>query len=302
MRRNIPWSHRIGETSLSHYGQMMTLIEYRNSNDVDVQFEDGAIVQHKKYNKFKTGYIRNPNLHNDKPEDRIGESIIANCGMRMTIVGYRRANDLDVQFDDGTIITNKAYNAFIKGQIQNPNIMKTKRIGETNTATNGMKMTIIGYRNADDIDVQFEDGVIVEHSSYGCFKKHDVANPNCNGNDFHYYKEGEEHLANCGIKMKIIKYHSNKDIDVKFETGFVRKRTRYYKITHGTVQHDFPYKTKNGINLIRLAYVYNNIGNIEYFCEKCGYHDIDTADVIIKHKCKRSDQKAYEQLDQQNDQ
>lgn len=227
MRRNVPYAHRLGETNTSNDGQIMTIIRYGDSHDIDVRFEDGTIVKHKSYEKFISGYIRNPSLYKNNPEDRIGQNKIAN---------------------------------------------------------NGMKMTIINYRKADDMDVQFEDGAIVEHTSYGCFKKHDVANPNIDMYD-HTYKIGEEHLANCGIKMKIIAYRSCKDIDVEFETGLIRKHTRYHKITNGAVLHDFPYTMKNDINLIRLAYVYNNIANIEYLCPKCHLHDIDTINVIKNHKC-----------------
>lgn len=44
---------RIGETQINNQGLKMTIIEYRNNNDIDVQFEDGTILKHKKYNKFK---------------------------------------------------------------------------------------------------------------------------------------------------------------------------------------------------------------------------------------------------------
>lgn len=38
----------------------------------------------------------------------------------MTIIAYRNYEDLDVQFEDGTIIFNKTYNGFKKGSIKNP--------------------------------------------------------------------------------------------------------------------------------------------------------------------------------------
>ena len=279
------YNNRCGETNFAKNGMLMTIINYRNSNDIDIQFEDGMIVKHVRYEKFKHGYIRNPNLYQNKPEDRIGQTIMANCGMKMTIIDYRNASDLDVKFEDGTIVLNKAYNAFAKGQINNPNIMKSKRIGETNIATNGMKMTIIDYTTADDMAVQFEDGAIVEHTSYGCFKKHDIANPNCNLNDIHYHKVGEVGKANCGMKMKIIEYRSCKDIDVEFEDGFVRKHTRYHKFTHGHIQHDFPYNMNNRITLHRISYVHQDEVNLEYSCCKCLKHDIDTLENIKTHKC-----------------
>lgn len=55
---------------------------------------------------------------------------------------------------------------------------KVNRVGETNIATNGQKMTIIAYHNASNIDIQFEDGTIVYHKEYKRFKKGQIANPN----------------------------------------------------------------------------------------------------------------------------
>lgn len=45
------------------------------------------------------------------------------------------------------------------------------RTGEIGKATSGMLMKIIAFRRSDDIDVQFEDGVIVTKKTYTNFKK-----------------------------------------------------------------------------------------------------------------------------------
>ena len=39
----------------------MTIIKYRKSEDIDIQFEDETIVKNKTYNNFKKGNIKNPN-------------------------------------------------------------------------------------------------------------------------------------------------------------------------------------------------------------------------------------------------
>ena len=39
-----------------------TIIAYRNSQDIDVQFEDGTIVKHKRIGNFRGGHIANPNI------------------------------------------------------------------------------------------------------------------------------------------------------------------------------------------------------------------------------------------------
>lgn len=124
--------------------------------------------------------------------DRTGETATALNGQKMTIVAYRSSRDMDVQFEDGTIVTGIRYTSFLDKSVKNPNCLTKRegrpnkeelkklaktRLGETVTATNGQKMTIINYRKSTDIDVRFEDGTVVEHRTYLNFKKGRIANP-----------------------------------------------------------------------------------------------------------------------------
>ena len=52
---------RTGETKTSRYGQKMTIIEYRSTKDIDVQFEDGGTVT-TSYIQFSMNYLKNPKL------------------------------------------------------------------------------------------------------------------------------------------------------------------------------------------------------------------------------------------------
>ena len=45
--------NRLGETRMMNCGMETTIIRYGRSDDIDVRFEDGAIVEHKTYNSFK---------------------------------------------------------------------------------------------------------------------------------------------------------------------------------------------------------------------------------------------------------
>lgn len=54
--------------------------------------------------------------------ERIGISMMMNCGMKATIIAYRNCNDIDVQFEDGTIVKHKRIGNFRGGHIANPNI------------------------------------------------------------------------------------------------------------------------------------------------------------------------------------
>lgn len=180
-------NERLGQTSLAKNGQKMTLIEYKSSSDITVQFEDGTIVTGKDYPSFLQGNIRNPikfsraKENNPKWRSRLGEERISSCGQIMRIIDYRDSTDIDVQFEDGTIVKNKQYNNFVTGKIMNPTVSNivTAQVGMTNTNTVGLKMKIIEIIPGGKIKVQFEDGVIKE-TSLSTFKSGQIRS----GSDF----------------------------------------------------------------------------------------------------------------------
>lgn len=55
-----------------------------------------------------------------KKDDMLNKVWYNNNGERMTIVRYGGTRDIDVQFDDGTVVEHREYSAFKKGQIKNP--------------------------------------------------------------------------------------------------------------------------------------------------------------------------------------
>lgn len=113
-----PKINRLGETSRSTYDELMIVVNFNNSTDLDVMFEDGAIVKHKCYDRFKNGKILNPNrLKNE----RLNMTNTNKNGLLMKIIDYRSYNDLDIQFEDGTIVKNRAYKEFKDGVVKNPN-------------------------------------------------------------------------------------------------------------------------------------------------------------------------------------
>ena len=167
---------RLGETRMMNCGMEATIIRYGRCEDIDIRFEDGKVVVHKAYDKFKKGSIAHPNTK-VSAKDRLGETRMMNCGMEATIIRYGGCKDIDVRFEDGKVAVHKAYNAFEKGKIANQNIKVSAedRLGENRTMNCGMKATIIRYGNNTDIDVYFEDGAIVEHKVYDPFKKGEIA-------------------------------------------------------------------------------------------------------------------------------
>ena len=150
-----------------------------------------------------------------------------NCGMKATIIRYGNVMDIDVRFEDGTVVEHKGYHDFKKSKIANPNIKTSAKncLGETRMMNCGMKATIVRYGKYADIDVRFEDGVVAKHKTYAAFKRGEVANPNIKA--FAKSRLGETRMMNCGMEATIIRYNTSKDVDVRFKDGTVVEHRIY---------------------------------------------------------------------------
>ncbi len=228
---------RIGKTNIASNGMKMIIIAYYGSDNMDVRFEDGTVIHNVSYENFKKGYVKNPNFI--PKTDHTGKTNIAKNGMQMTVVAYRRYNDIDVQFKDGTIARHKSYGNFKRGYIAHPSVREKNpdvlsyihRIGEKNVAKNGLEMEIIGYRNCHDIDIKFEDDVVVYHKTYYDFENGNVLHPS------RPEKLGKTNIASNGIKMTIVAYRNCNDIDVQFEDGVIVQHKTYDSFKNGCIKH-----------------------------------------------------------------
>lgn len=223
-------TNRLGETRMMNCGMEATIIRYGKYSDIDVRFEDGVIVEHKRYRAFENGNIANPNFN-----PRLGETKMMNCGMEATIIRYGGSADIDVRFEDGIVVEHREYREFEKGGIINPNIKATaeNRLDETCMMNCGMKATIIRYNGVRDIDVRFEDGTVAEHKAYGPFKRGEIANPNIKTSAENCL--GETRMMNCGMEATIIRYSRRDDIDVRFEDGTVIEHRQYNQFERGNI-------------------------------------------------------------------
>lgn len=102
-----------------------------------------------------------------KKVTHLGEKKVMNCGEEVEIVGYYNYTDIDVRFPDGFVKRHAQYTNFKKGTINRPS---SKRCGECRKMQDGSTATIIKYRNCNNIDVRFENGVIKKHTRYENFK------------------------------------------------------------------------------------------------------------------------------------
>ena len=288
----------VGKRKIAKNGMGMTIVAYRNSNDIDIRFDDGTLVEHRLYNAYKAGTIKNPNLASSMErkkavfsEKRIGEKGIGRNGMEMTLVAYRGARDIDVLFSDGVLVEHKFYANFKKGFIQHPDHKKTdstartkinahaeRRVGQQVVNKWGDIMTLIAYRSAIDVDVQFEDGTVVK-TSYNSFIKGLKTKKSVPKDSWD--KTGESKFSSSGIFMTIKQYNSAKSVLVEFEDG-AQVICSYGQYTSGYVLH--PYFRKNSLKNVwvigdwivtGLAFIRDS-GAGEFYCknEKTNEKDI----------------------------
>lgn len=115
----------VGYIHKNRQGLTYTVIAYRNRKDIDIQFEDGLIVEHIPVTKLNQDTLNHPDypvvtLERTPIEKRLGETKLNNQGRKMTIIAYRQDNDIDVQFENGFIVDHTQYQLFERGTISDP--------------------------------------------------------------------------------------------------------------------------------------------------------------------------------------
>lgn len=115
----------VGYTQTNRQGLTFTVIAYRDRKDIDVQFEDGFIIEHIRVEKINQNTLRHPEYSMPKRDktpikQRLGEVRKNSQGQNMTIIAYRGANDIDIQFDNGFIVRHTQYQLFERGTISDP--------------------------------------------------------------------------------------------------------------------------------------------------------------------------------------
>ena len=276
---------RLGETRMMNCGMEATIIRYGKYSDIDVRFEDGAVAEHKVYGAFKRGEIANTNIK-ASAENRLGETQMMKCDMEATIIRYGGATDIDVRFEDGAIVEHMAYSKFKKGSIAHPSATAKARLGETRMMNCGMEATIIRYGGSTDIDVCFEDGAIVEHKSYGNFKRGVIANPNTKVSAEN--RLGETRMMNCGMEATIIRYGGSTDIDVCFEDGTMIEHKIYDNFKRGVIAH-LSLRLNRGSKdfhgfICKRGFIDEGRTLYECICKHCGLEDVLTPQEMMEHE------------------
>lgn len=111
----------IGEKFKMENGEVATIIDANGPSDLTVKFDNGSIVKHWTYANFASGRIQKDTsrkTHAGRKFYRIGEEQMMTSGEIAKIVKYLNNGNIDVQFEDGTIVQNRTYQAFKTGHIK----------------------------------------------------------------------------------------------------------------------------------------------------------------------------------------
>ena len=122
-----------GDPTLMNNGLKATIVAYRGINDMDIQFEDGAVREHIFYSAFTAGKIKHPTLETKyKPNKNgaakhLGETRIMKSGLEATIIEWRSSADIDIRFEDGAVKKGVKSSDFYKGCIGHPKRKKKSK-------------------------------------------------------------------------------------------------------------------------------------------------------------------------------
>lgn len=228
----------IGVTNSMKCGLTATIIAYRKYTDIDVQFEDGSIREHVSLTEFKRGQL---SCYKDKSgiceSKYLYKTNTMNNNMKATIIAYHRYDDIDIQFEDGTVREHITVSSFNKGTVSYSEKDLTKYyIGMSQNMKCGLKATIIRYKNCGDIDIRFEDGTIRKHVSVNNFKNGEIVPvKSASLAENKQNRTGITRTMNCGIKATVITYRASNDIDVQFENGEIRKHIQFDNFSNGSI-------------------------------------------------------------------
>ena len=118
---------RLGLIKTSKHGDIMKVVEYNNSKDMAVEFQDAnkAII-HCEWKQFLNGNIKNPY----KYKQRLGEEKYNHQNCLMRIIEYNDAKDIVVEFqDEYKAKLRTSYGNFVKGTIGNPYYPSVYNVG-----------------------------------------------------------------------------------------------------------------------------------------------------------------------------
>ena len=233
MRKSI-----VGEKALMKNGLEAEVIADRGHMDIDIRFSDGVEVYHKSRQNFRLRKIKHPNINTKHLQASVkGMTILMYNGMNATCKEYYNANDITVEFEDGTIVEHRSKYSFLKGTIKYPVIVGHKR-----TMNCGMEAEVIGRDENGKLIIRFSDGVEKDNVSSNCFLIGSVSHPEISTIYLTHRISGQRRTMNCGMNATVIEDNGANDITIEFDDGAIRTKQARSSFREGSIAH--PTKTR----------------------------------------------------------
>lgn len=293
MKADLDWinTHR-NEHRTMNSGEEAYIVDGIKSN-LTIKFEPNTYVYNKRYSDFLKGRIGNPDAWIKKHR---WETSTASNGQVMTLIGGTSTN-VTVQFEDGTVVSDKRYEAFLAGHISNPKVTwYSMHKDKEAVASNGMIMRITGGTSCNDVTITFEDGTEVQHQRYENFLVGWIHYPSYSKTDkFMQDNIGKTNMNINGQMMIIIGGTGPRDLTIKFDDDKVVYRKDYRNFLKGTIKNPNLKVHYSGcitgligcMKPLRISFKNPSDKSVYYecSCEKCGYSGILSPQEMLKHVC-----------------
>ncbi len=169
----------IGKSGYAINGKKITCIDYKNSSDMSVTFEDGTKVEHCTYRDFVYHLIRDPKDPDFMPpwstNAHIGEQRRLDDGRIVVIIDYITFKDITAVTNDGLYFRNITYEEFYtRSFVRFPKENAPKIIGEKSLSEEGLPITCIACNDWHSLSVRFDDGTVQTECNYDAFLHHKI--------------------------------------------------------------------------------------------------------------------------------
>lgn len=294
-----------GETKMANCGMIMTIIEYNNSKDIIVEFQDGYI-KHTNYTQFTSGKVKNPNckVKNKLTEQRKqecreryeGKSKTMNNGLSLKVLEYRDANELlcEWEIDKSQITISSA--RFDMGSARYSGVSKLNNEKRSEYEQQEFKMKdgkvakVIHYNSYKNVTIVLDNDFSKTYNTSMHLLK--LGRYFTNGRVKRANHIGEEYINCQGIPFTITDIYGDKGYIITFPDGASRTAAKYSNAIAKSIKHPLISENKKiPFNYRGLAcrYIHSNKTDIYFACRcpRCGFEDILSAKEIVSipHVC-----------------
>lgn len=104
----------IGQHRINRNGIGATCIEYKNSKDIMIKFDNIDLTRKSRWDHFNKGQFDYP-IDYIRINEKIGQERINAYGFKAKCINYNNSSDITIQLEDGSIINNISWGNFNKG-------------------------------------------------------------------------------------------------------------------------------------------------------------------------------------------